>query len=78
MKDFIRNYLLYTKYEVGILVPIEKIIKESDLNEISEFLDEDKNNKYKIELKLLPRMISKSKIYLFKNRKVSHIIVKQL
>lgn len=78
MREFIRYYLLFTKYETGRLVPIEKIISDPDLIDLHEYLAEDKNNRYKLELTLLPRMISNSKIYIFKNRKISHINIKYL
>lgn len=81
-KDYMQRlktyYLTETNHNFGIVVSIESISMGITVPETIEyFLNEDTDNKFKIELLMFPNWASKSKVYKIFNNPYTHIRIKQ-
>lgn len=77
MQKLKSNYLTETDHNFGTIVNLESISRGIDISEtIEKFLNENSDNKFKIELLMYPNWASKSKVYKICNDTYTHIRIK--
>jgi hypothetical protein len=78
MQKLKSNYLTETGHMFGTVVNLESISRGVDISEtIENFLNEDSDNKFKIELLMFPNWASKSKVYKVFKEPFTHIRIKK-
>lgn len=78
MAEFMKRYLNKTDGATGVIVPLEQISNGEIVVEIVQFLNEKYDNRFKIELLMLPNWATKSKPYKIGNDYFTHIRVKSI
>lgn len=73
-----QNYLEVSGYQFGKAVPLEDISVGLNISgTLENFLNENKENKFKIELLMFPRWTTKKKAYKIFNDQYTHLKIKK-
>ena len=77
MMSFIDRYLKITDNQFQKIIPIEQLHGVNNIvQEIINYLDEDYNNRFRIELLMFPSWATKSNVYTINGDHYTHIKIK--
>lgn len=78
LEGFIKRYLNKTNNELGVVIPIDQISIGTIEVEIMKFLDKNFNNRFRIELLMMPSWAGKCKVFKINNNYFTHIKIKSV